>query len=114
MARTRHDGDLAGQGPTRPPVASCYQKIKSGENEVYVYLPDEYVQEAFALGSKYQRTDISAQQAIDAMQALANQISYYELRLEEPFQVLRFLRDELEAESGHDASASESGPEQTG
>ena len=85
------------QGKPQPelPQASCYQKIKSGENEVFVYLPEEYVQEAFSLGSKYQRTDLSAQQAIDAMQALANQISYYELRLEEPFQALRFLRDEI-------------------
>lgn len=90
------------QGKPQPelPQASCYQKIKSGENEVFVYLPEEYVQEAFSLGSKYQRTDLSAQQAIDAMQALANQISYYELRLQEPFQALRFLRDELEAQSG--------------
>ena len=35
----------------------------------------------------------------EAMQALANQISYYELRLEEPFQVLGFLRDELAAQA---------------
>lgn len=86
------------QGKPTPelPSASCYQKIKSGENEVFVYLPEEYASEAFTLGSKYQRTELSAQQAIDAMQALANQISYYELRLDEPFQVLRFLRDELD------------------
>jgi hypothetical protein len=89
-----------GKAQPEPPMASCYQKIKSGENEIYVYLPEEYVQEAFTLGSKYQRTDISAQQAIDTMQALANQISYYELKLEEPFQALRFLRDELEAQAG--------------
>ena len=58
------------QGKPQPelPQASCYQKIKSGENEVFVYLPEEYVQEAFSLGSKYQRTDLSAQQAIDAVQ----------------------------------------------
>ncbi len=101
-----------GKAQPEPPMASCYQKIKSGENEVYVYLPEEYVQEAFSLGSKYQRTDISAQQAIDAMQALANQISYYELRLEEPFQVLRFLRDELEAESGEDTPGAGADPGQ--
>lgn len=89
-----------GKPQPEPPMASCYQKIKSGENEIYVYLPEEYVQEAFTLGSKYQRTDISAQQAIDTMQALANQISYYELKLDEPFQALRFLRDELEAQAG--------------
>ena len=99
-----------GKAQPDPPIASCYQKVKSGENEIYVYLPEEYVQEAFTLGSKYQRTDISAQQAIDAMQALANQISYYELRLEEPFQVLRFLRDELEADAGQEDPGSDSAP----
>jgi len=60
--------------------------------------------------SKYQRTEISAQQAIDAVQALANQISYYELRLEEPFQALRFLRDELEAQQGDAAEGEEGAP----
>jgi len=94
-----------GKPQPEPPAVSCYQKIKSGEQEIYVYLPEEYAQEAFNLGSKYQRTDISAQQAIDAMQALANQICYYELRLDEPFQVLRFLRDELDAESQANDSA---------
>ncbi len=94
---------IAQGNPTpEPPAASCYQKIKSGENEVFVYLPEEYANEAFALGSKYQRTELSPQQAIDAMQALANQISYYELKLEEPFQVLRFLRDELEEQAQGD------------
>lgn len=88
-----------GKPSPEPPAASCYQKIKSGENEVFVYLPEEYATEAFTLGSKYQRTELSPQQAIDAMQALANQISYYELKLEEPFQALRFLRDELEEAS---------------
>jgi hypothetical protein len=51
------------------------------------------------LGSRYQKTELSAPKAIEAMQALANQISYYELRLEEPFQVLGFLRDELAAQA---------------
>jgi len=88
-----------GKAQPEPPMATCYQRVKSGENEIYVYLPEEYVQEAFVLGSKYQRTEISAQQAIDAVQALANQISYYELKLEEPFQALRFLRDEIEAQA---------------
>ncbi len=41
------------------------------------------------------------------MQALANQISYYELKLEEPFQVLRFLRDELEEQAQGEEGASD-------
>jgi hypothetical protein len=43
--------------------------------------------------------ELPAVKAIEAMQALANQICYYDLRLEEPFQVLSFLRAELAAEA---------------
>jgi hypothetical protein len=77
------------------PEPSVFQKIKAGVNEVYVYLPEEYAHEAFSLGARYQRTEMSAIQAIEAMQGLANQICFYELRLMEPFQSLQFLRDEL-------------------
>ena len=81
------------------PKASKFQKIRSGDTEIYAYLPEEFVTEAFALGSRYQKTELSAPKAIEAMQALAQQISYYELRLPEPFQVLDFLREELAAEA---------------
>jgi hypothetical protein len=100
-------GDAAPELPT----ASRFQKIKSGEAEVYVYLPEEYSHEAFVLGAKYQKTEVSADKAIEAMQALANQISYYELRLPEPFVALSFLRDELAAEAGvSEPSADEAAP----
>jgi hypothetical protein len=72
-----------------------YQKIKSGDTEIMVYLPEEYAFEAYYLGARYQQTDITAEKAIDSMQNLANQICLYELRLDEPFEVLQFLREEL-------------------
>ena len=71
--------------------------------------------EAFGLGARYQKAELPAAKAIEAMQALANQISYYDLRLEEPFQALTFLREELAAEAeqsdsdaGHDDADSPS------
>jgi hypothetical protein len=84
-------------GKDKPPLPepSVFQKIKAGENEIYVYLPEEYAHEAFNLGARYQRAEIPAPQAIETMQGLANQICLYELKLTEPFQVLQFLRDEL-------------------
>lgn len=85
----------SGKPPPELPVASKFQKIRAGEADVYAYLPEEYVTEAFGLGSRYQRMELPANKAIDAMQALANQICYYDLRLQEPFQVLGFLRDEV-------------------
>jgi len=81
------------------PQPSRFQKIKSGETEVYAYLPDEFVNDIFALGAKYQRTQISAQQAIESVQNIVNQLCRYELGLQEPFQALTFLRDELEAQA---------------
>jgi hypothetical protein len=77
------------------PKPSKFQKIRSGDGEIYAYLPEEFVTEAFTLGARYQKTELSAPKAIDAMQALANQISHYELRLQTPFQVMDFLRKEL-------------------
>ena len=88
----------SGKPAPEVPVASKFQKIRAGESDIYTYLPEEYVNEAFGIGARYQRAELSAQKAIEAMQALANQISYYELRLPEPFQALGFLRDELAAE----------------
>jgi hypothetical protein len=94
-------------GKDKPPLPepSVFQKIKAGENEVYVYLPEEYAHEAFVLGGRYQRTEIPALKAIETMQGLANQLCHYELKLAEPFQVLQFLRDELAQSSDNEASS---------
>lgn len=90
---------LDGQPMPEAPKASKFQKIRSGDTDIYAYLPEEFADEAFALGARYQRTELSAPKAIEAMQALAHQISHYELRLEAPFQVLDFLREELAAQA---------------
>ena len=94
-------------GKEKPPMPepSVFQKIKAGDNEIYVYLPEEYAHEAFNIGGRYQRAEIPALQAIETMQGLANQICLYELKLTEPFQVLQFLRDEL-AQSPHNPNTS--------
>ncbi len=94
-------------GKEKPPMPepSVFQKIKAGDNEIYVYLPEEYAHEAFNIGGRYQRAEIPALQAIETMQGLANQICLYELKLTEPFQVLQFLRDEL-AQSTHNSNTS--------
>ena len=99
---------LAQKAP-RPdaPGASTFQMIPSSDRSVCVYLPQEYVDEAFSLGALYQRTAISAQQAIASMQSLADRICTVELKLEQPFEVLQFLREEQAPE---DSSAPEPPP----
>ncbi len=103
---------IQGMPVPEAPKPSKFQKIRSGDTEIYAYLPEEFVNEAFALGSRYQKTELSAPKAIEAMQALAQQISYYELRLPEPFQVLDFLREELAAQAALQETV-ESGPSDT-
>ena len=86
-----------GEEKPEPPVCQEFIRIKRGEKFVWVYMPTEFAEQAFALGSHYQQTKISAQQAIDGMQALADQLCYYELKLDPPFVALQFLRDEMAA-----------------
>jgi hypothetical protein len=104
---------VAGKPAPELPVASKFQKIRTGESDIYAYLPEEYAVEAFGFGARYQKMELTAAKAIEAMQALANQISYYDLRLQEPIQVLSFLRDELAAQASSpstDGSAEPSPP----
>jgi hypothetical protein len=77
------------------PEFSLFQQVKSGDKEIWVYLPEEYAQETFNIGASYQKTDIDAKAAIDRVQQIADQICLYELKLETPFEVLQFLRDEI-------------------
>ncbi len=88
---------MAGQDKPPLPLANEFQQIPAvSGDKVWVYLPQEYADLAFSLGASYQRTDLSAQQAIDAMQALANQIFSTELGIHDNFMVLQFLRNEID------------------
>lgn len=77
------------------PVPSSYQKLNTTGGEVTVYLPEEVVQEVFQLGARYQKTELSGQDAINTVQAIADQLFRYELHMDDSFEVLQFLRDEL-------------------
>ncbi len=88
-----------GKNKPEPPLAPLFQSVKSTSGDVMVYLPREFADEAFAIGMLYQRTELSAEQAIAAAQRLADRISYDALKLTRPFVALQFLRDELAAQS---------------
>jgi hypothetical protein len=96
------------QGTTAPetPPAPLFHEVSTGQKTVYAYLPSEYAEVAFAIGARYQRMEINAQQAIEAMQGLANQLFLYEFRLDDPLQVLQFLRDEIAGVDAADAPPS--------
>ena len=86
-------------GAERPsvPKASLYQRLETGSRTVYTYLPPEYAEEAFLIGARYQRTELSAQQAILEMQTLADHLFRVELHQPDSLEVLRFLREEVAA-----------------
>ena len=108
------------EGEEKPalPQASEFQDIKSGSKSVCVYLPMEESQAFFDMGARYQRMQLDARQAIREAQALMDRICFQELKLETPFEVLQFLREELPPEeaspeepSGDDAAAGQRTPD---
>jgi len=58
-------------------------------------LPLAYAEEVFKLGALYQNEQITADQAIEHAQGIADQVSE-ELKLVPPFQALDFLREQIE------------------
>lgn len=102
----------AAQGTEVPPLpkASPFQKVRSGTHDIWVYLPQEFSDRAFMYGSKYQRTELGMQAAIDAMQQLAEQIFRFELGTDCSLLALKFLRQELsEAQEKSDVQEDSSG-----
>ena len=87
-----------GEEKPPPPQATEYQDIKSGSKVVCVYLPLEESQAFFDMGARYQRMQLDARQAIKEAQALMDRICFQDLQLETPFEVLQFLREELQQE----------------
>ena len=78
-----------------PPTPTSFQKIKSANGEIVAYIPEDYLEQAFKIGSKYQLTEFNANQAIDFMQKIMDNISS-DFGLNDTFTVLQFLRDEVE------------------
>ena len=90
--------DVAKDAEAPPfPKADCYQKVRSGKSDIWVYLPTEYAERAFLFGAKYQRTELNSEQAIASMQQLADTICRQEIGLSYEIDVLKFLRHELSA-----------------
>jgi hypothetical protein len=90
-------GFAVAKGAPVPPLpqADNYQKIRSGQTDNWVYLPMEYVDRAFMLGAKYQRVEISSEQAIATLQQLADTLCRTEIGVSFEVPVLKFLRQEL-------------------
>jgi len=100
------------EGKPQPeaPKARSFGTVPAFDHEVMAFLPQEVADRAFDLGRRYQRVEIDAKQAIDYVQALADELCAT-LQVDPPFEALRFLRDELAEEEGESGEDSESSSE---
>lgn len=86
----------AGQEKPERPIAPCFMEVKTSEGMRTSYLPDAYAQVIYNLGMRYQSEQILAVDAIARTQEIFDTVCYEELNLPQSFEVLRFLRDELD------------------
>ena len=86
-----------GKPQPKAPKAKSFGTVPAFDHEVMAFLPQEFADRAFDLGRRYQRVEIDAKQAIDYMQALADEVCAA-LQVDPPFEALRFLRDEIAEE----------------
>lgn len=95
----------AAQGKATPekPNPVCYREVKTVGGAVWAYLPQEYCNQYFALGSKYQQSLITPAAVLEISQTLAQEISDA-LRLDHPLMPLQFLDG---AGSDSDAAAAD-------
>lgn len=99
-----------GEEKPEPPRPSYQHVAKSQAGEAWTYIPEDMTDEVFAIGARYQTTLLSAQQAIDLVQRLADDLCQRDLKLGAPFKALQFLRDELEYAEAPDAADAQAQP----
>lgn len=92
-----------GEERPEPPRADVFQTIKSIKGDLVVFMPSHFAEKVFRLGMRYQLTEISAAEAVEGAQEVADMVSR-ELQLDEPFVALEFLRAELDSEADSGAS----------
>jgi hypothetical protein len=96
-----------GEDRPEPPRAEPYQTIKSVKGDLVVFLPSHFAEKVFRAGMQYQLVEITAEQAVEVVQEVADIVSR-ELQLEQPFVALEFLRAELEKEAAEQGAPDES------
>ena len=80
-----------------PPKGNPYQLVKTVNGEVFAYVPQAFVDEMFSLGGRYQTMQLNAEGAVEAAQIIADRV-YDDLGLDDSFEALGFLREELSGE----------------
>ena len=92
-----------GETKPEPPEPALFKVIKTNTGNFFAYLPKEPANKIFLLGGLYQTMEISGEQAIEKVQAIANEI-WEELGVAQSLECLRFLAAELGLEDEEDAT----------
>ena len=89
---------IAGRPRPEPPGPTTFHITSSNMGKFYTYIPSDFADEIFAIGSLYQTTEVTAEQAVARAQAVADSL-FDEISLGSSLNVLQFLRDEIEINS---------------
>ena len=79
-----------GKAAAEKPTAPCYREVRTVGGTVWVYLPQSYCDQYFALGSKYQQSIITPATVFEVSDTLAHEISEA-LSLDHQITPLQFL-----------------------
>ena len=91
--------------PEKPAVA-CYREVKTVGGAVWVYLPQNYCDQYFSLGSKYQQGAITPAAVLEVSSTLAQEISE-SLVLDHPITPLQFLANDNASADTQDSGESD-------
>ncbi len=94
-----------GSAPEKP-KAPCYREVKTVGGAVWVYLPQSYCDQFFALGSKYQQSIITPAAVLEISETLAQEITEA-LMLDHPLTPLQFLAGDSDDEPSDEAETSD-------
>ena len=91
------------QGRPNPPQpsTSAYKEVRTMGGKVWVYLPQSYTNQIFALGSKYQQELVTKDRAIELATIITDEITT-NLELDHPIRPLQFLVNDEEEQHAED------------
>ena len=88
------------------PTAPCYREVKTVGGAVWVYLPQSYCDQFFALGSKYQQSVITPAAVLEITETLSKEIAEA-LFLDHPLTPLQFLAGDEDESPSQESEESE-------
>ena len=88
------------------PTAPCYREVKTVGGAVWVYLPQSYCDQFFALGYKYQQSVITPAAVLEITETLSKEIAEA-LFLDHPLTPLQFLAGDEDESPSQESEESE-------